>query len=290
MGLGSFVSRQGRKIYNGTGDLTDGVGDAWNDFTGKTASRDAANILAGASDKAGAVQQSMLDKTLALNEPWRQAGIGALGDLAGGLKSGAFTSPEESFSYDMPKTQGFNDPGFNFNFREDPGYAFRAAQQDQAVERSAAASGGLFSGATLSDLASKRGEMASQEYGNAYNRERGSYENSRDFGYKQNRDQLGDAISNRNFAFDNFTGAQDRKRLALSDRFNRLSTLAGLGEAATSRSGQATTQYGQQAGQNISDKANALAGGRVGGYNSQRDTVMGLGNLAMKGAGIAYGS
>jgi hypothetical protein len=52
----------------------------------------------------------------------------------------------------------------------DPGYAFREQQGMQAVNRSAAASAGLQSGAALKAAQRFGQDLASQEYGNAYNR------------------------------------------------------------------------------------------------------------------------
>lgn len=52
----------------------------------------------------------------------------------------------------------------------DPGYQFRVSEDERAVERAAAARGSNISGNVLTELASRRQEMASQEYGNVINR------------------------------------------------------------------------------------------------------------------------
>lgn len=266
----------------------DMVGNAWNDVTGKTAARDAARGQATAAGQATDLQRGAYEKNLELNKPWYDAGVSALSDLAGGVKSGAFEAPDEQFNEALPQEQ-YQAPSFNFDFKADPGYQFRLDQASKATERSAAARGGLFSGATLSDLASQSGQMASEEYGNAYNRARQGFESDRDQSYGAYRDKVGDSMQNRNFNYGVFSDKQSRKRDDLNNRFNRLSSLAGLGEAATSRQGSAATAFGQQAGDNLIGAANAKAAGRVGGYNAQRDFVMGLGNLGMKGLGMALG-
>ena len=53
---------------------------------------------------------------------------------------------------------------------DDPGYKFRLNEGQRAVERGAAARGGLFSGGSLRDLTEFSQGLASQEYGNAFNR------------------------------------------------------------------------------------------------------------------------
>jgi hypothetical protein len=52
----------------------------------------------------------------------------------------------------------------------DPGYAFRMQQGMKALDRSASARGGLMSGGALKGIADYSQGLASQEYGNAYNR------------------------------------------------------------------------------------------------------------------------
>jgi hypothetical protein len=55
-------------------------------------------------------------------------------------------------------------------FQQDPGYAFRLKEGQQALDRSAAARGGLISGGALKAAARYGQEMGSQEYTNAFNR------------------------------------------------------------------------------------------------------------------------
>ena len=53
---------------------------------------------------------------------------------------------------------------------QDPGVAFRQSEARKALEGSAAARGGLLSGSTLGGLQRQSQDLASQEYGNAFNR------------------------------------------------------------------------------------------------------------------------
>lgn len=56
------------------------------------------------------------------------------------------------------------------NWQQDPGYAFRLAEGQKALERSGSAKGMTLSGAQQKALTGYGQGMASQEYGNAYNR------------------------------------------------------------------------------------------------------------------------
>jgi hypothetical protein len=65
------------------------------------------------------------------------------------------------------------------DFNVDPGYLFRLQEGQKALDRSAAARGGLFSGGTIRASDQYNQNFASNEYGNAYNR----YQNNRQTKY-----------------------------------------------------------------------------------------------------------
>jgi hypothetical protein len=56
------------------------------------------------------------------------------------------------------------------DFQEDPGYNFRLQEGAKALDRSAAAKGGLFSGGTLKALTQYNQDFSSNEFNNAFNR------------------------------------------------------------------------------------------------------------------------
>ena len=114
------------------------------------AARDAANIQAEANRYAADIQYKMFQEQQELQKPWREAGITALNKLT-------------------PLATDYQKFGMA-QFQEDPGYAFRLAEGQKALERSAAARGGLISGNALKAAQRYGQEMGSQEYQNAFNR------------------------------------------------------------------------------------------------------------------------
>jgi hypothetical protein len=114
------------------------------------ATTQAAQIGAGASAAATAAQERMFDKQVALQEPWRAAGETALNKLT-------------------PLATNYQKFGMN-QFQQDPGYAFRLSEGQKALDRSAAARGGLISGSALKAAQRYGQDMGSQEYTNAFNR------------------------------------------------------------------------------------------------------------------------
>jgi len=117
-----------------------------------------------------AAQQRMFDKQVELQAPFREAGITAQNRMMTllGLKSNG----GEGLTVD-PNNPDFGKYGRDFgmaDYQADPGYAFRISEGMKALERSAAARGGLLSGAALKGATRFGQDLASQEYGNAYTR------------------------------------------------------------------------------------------------------------------------
>ena len=126
----------------------------------------------------------------------------------------------------------------------DPSYGFRLNQNLGAIENSAAARGMQLSGSTLKDLSRFSQDFASQEYGNAYGR---------------------------------FMGQQN-------NQFNRLASLAGIGQTASQATGataaNAFGNAGNQIGQNIMGAGNAMAAGQIGQANAIGGALNNIGNFA----------
>lgn len=220
-----------------------GIGGA---LISSNAAKQAAKGQAGAAMSAAEMQNQQFQQTREDQAPWRQAGATALGQLSDLTKSGGSLGPDSRFTYT--------------DLYSDPSYQFRLNQGLAAVQRSAAAKGGLFSGGTLKGLNDYAQGAASQEYGAAYSR--------------WNNDQ--------------------------TNAFNRLASIAGLGQTAT----QATSQAGQSATGNITNlitqganaqaagtisSANALNSGISSGMNSWMQYNM-MNKLLSGGGGGGYGT
>ena len=117
---------------------------------GSRSSSQAANVQAQAADRAADVQREIFERQVELGRPYREAGEAALNKL-------------------IPLATEYTPFGMQ-QFQQDPGYAFRLSEGQKALERSAAARGGLLGGATGKALTRYGQEMGSQEYQNAFNR------------------------------------------------------------------------------------------------------------------------
>jgi hypothetical protein len=116
---------------------------------GANAASKAADTQAGAQSQANQLAYSMFQQQQAQQEPWRQAGVTALGKLTA-------ASDYTPFSYN--------------EFTKDPGYAFRLSEGQKALDNQAAARSGLISGNALRAATAYGQNMGSQEYQNAFNR------------------------------------------------------------------------------------------------------------------------
>jgi len=120
------------------------------------AAETAAQASGAASDASVGEQRRQYDLSRADYEPFLKAGTGAVNMLAEGLRPGG------EFRGDFTAE--------DFLANKDPGYGFRLSEGIKARDRSAAARGGLLSGATLKGAEEYGQGLASQEYQNAFNR------------------------------------------------------------------------------------------------------------------------
>ena len=188
---------------------------------GSQASKSAAKTQAGAAAEATAAQERMFERQVELQEPFRKAGMAGQNRLMqllglGEDKTAADYGKYASAEFGMDK------------FTADPGYAFRVSEGMKALDRTAAARGGLISGAALRGATRYGQEMGSQEYQNAFNR----YQTSR------------------------------------ANTLNPFQSLAGVAQSSANTLTGAAGQLGQQMGSNIIGAGNAAAAGQVGAANA----------------------
>jgi hypothetical protein len=163
----------------------------------------------------------MFERQVELQEPFRQAGLKGQNRLLELLGLGEDkTAP----GYGKYATAEF---GMD-KFTADPGYAFRMSEGMKALERSAAARGGLLSGATLKGTQRYGQDLASQEYQNAFNR------------YQAER----------------------------AGTLNPYQALAGTAQTSANVLTNAAGNLGQQLGSNIIGAGNAQAAGQIGQANA----------------------
>lgn len=150
----------------------------------------------------------------------------------------------------------YQDPGdFTMEkFQQDPGYAFRLSEGLKALDRTAAARGGLISGSAMKGAMRYGQDMASQEYQNAFNR----YNQNRDFNstlFNQNRAyQTNQYNQNRNYNTDLY-------KMNRSDALGSLGSLMSSGQNAANQMGAAGQNYASGAGSTFQQAGNAGAAG-----------------------------
>jgi hypothetical protein len=174
---------------------------------GANASSKAARTQADAANRAADLQREQFERQVELQAPFREAGVRALPELEAASRYTPFGMSQ---------------------FQADPGYAFRLSEGQKALDRSAAARGGLISGGALKAAQRFGQEMGSQEYTNAFNR------------YQTER------------------GA----------RLNPLQSLAGMSQTATNQLGAAGQNYATNAGNAFGAAGQAQASGYMGVANA----------------------
>jgi hypothetical protein len=195
-------------------------------------SKKAAATQEQASREAQASNERMLERQIGLQEPFRQAGLTAQEQIMQLLGIGGDKTAEGYGS--LAKPFGME------QFQQDPGYAFRQAEGMKALERSAAARGGLLSGSTMKGIQRFGQDLASQDYQNAFNR------------YQVER----------------------------SARLNPLQSLMGSGQSATNMQTGNIGQSSQNEQANLMNAGQARASGYVGSANALSGALGSIGQAA----------
>ena len=189
-------------------------------YLGSEASNKAANTQESATNQAAQLQQEQFNQQIELQKPFRENGLAGQNRLMELLGIGGNAGAEGYGKY--AKDFSMQD------FQQDPGYGFRMSEGLKGLDRQAAARGGLISGGALKAAQRYGQDLASQEYGNAFNR------------YQTNR----------------------------TNQLNPLQSLGGLGQSSTNMMGQAGQNYANQVGEAYTGAGNARASGYMGQANA----------------------
>ena len=214
---------------------------------GANAANQAAGAQADAANRAAALQgtaqqqqlawqKEQFDRQVALQEPWRQAGMQSLNRLSAGLQPGGEFGQAPKFQFGAAEFAANRNPGQSFDF----------AQQMQALDRRFAGRGSLLSGAAAKANAFAGKQMESQEYQNAFNRALTGY----------NANQQG-----QNTMFNRLAGVADTGPTSSQQ-------IGAAGQNMANNMGNAASNYANQAGEAMMGGANARASGYAGGANA----------------------
>jgi hypothetical protein len=204
----------------------------------QSAANRATDVAAQTADQQVALQREIFEKQTELQAPFREAGLAGqnrlmellgIGGKAGAPGYGRYATAE--FGADK--------------FKADPGYAFRMSEGMKALERSAAARGGLLSGATLRGTQRFGQDLASQEYQNAFNR------------FQAER----------------------------AGTLNPFQALAGTAQSSANTLGSQAGQYGANVSNILGSYGSAAQGNIIGSGNAQASGYMGGANAIAGGVG-----
>lgn len=190
-----------------------------------SAMESASSESAAASNYAARLQNQQFQQTRKDQEPWRLAGERALQVIQ--------------------QTPDFEFTAENFNQFKDPAYDFRMQEGVNALDRSAAARGRLLSGAQDRAVTRYGSDLASQEFGNAFNR----------------------ALTTRNV------------------NLAKQQSLAGIGQSATNIVSQAGQQTAANIGNIMTQNAQTQGNLAVAGGNAMANTYGNIAQSVNQGVG-----
>lgn len=174
---------------------------------GAYSSRQASKAGLQGQREASAAEERMFNRQVELQEPFRKVGVNALPELVEASRYDPFTLEK---------------------FQADPGYQFRLREGLKALDSTAAARGGLLSGAQLRGVTRFGQELGSQEFDKAFN----------------------------------------RYNIGFQNRLNPLQSLTGMGQTTTNTLANQAGQYGQNLAQGAATAANIRASGYMNQANA----------------------
>lgn len=190
----------------------------------KDASRTAARAQENATRSNIDFQNYLFQQTREDNAPWREIGGEALAGLRDGINDGSFDLTQ-------------------FDFAASPGYEFRVAEGNKAMDRSAASRGMLMSGAQMKALTRYNQDVASDEYTNAFN----------------------------------------RNVVARTNNFNQLASLANVGQISNQQTQAARQNLGNNVTQQTTNAANAASNAAIASGNASAQAAMNTGASVNQG-------
>ena len=203
---------------------------------GSRSASKAASTQAAAAERGAELERQTAQEQLALQKRIYEEGVAR--------QQPWLTAGEEALNKLLPLSTQYT-PFGQKQFFEDPGYTFRLAEGQKALERQAAARGGLISGAALKAAQRYGQEMGSQEFMNAFNR------------YQAER----------------------------AAQLQPLQSLAGVGQTTAQQLGAAGQQYAGMAGQTALGSAASQAQAQAAAAQARASGYMGGAQAIASGLG-----
>lgn len=191
----------------------------------------AARTQADAANRSADLQKEMFDEQKRLSEDYRQAGLTGQNRLMELLGLGDNTGRARFGQY--ARDFGMQD------FQQDPGYTFRLKEGLDQIGSQARAQGGAGGGRTMMGIQKYAQGLASQEYGNAFNR------------YQTNR----------------------------ANQLQPLGSLMSSGQAAAAGQAAQAGQYGVNAGNMMGQAGQSIAAGQMGSANTMGNALASMGSM-----------
>jgi len=182
------------------------------------ATRDMARMQLQGQREAMAERQRGYEDVRKIQDPYMRMGETALGQLS--------TMPASIQPGEFDASQ------FSVESYLDPSMAYQQEQMRQQLEASAAAGGpGLRSGAFAQELQQQAGNIAAQDYGNAFGRMQ----------------------QDRAFSYQDYLNKYANQRQAIQDEMGRWTTLLGSGQGAANMTSQSRTGVATQQAESLGD-------------------------------------
>ena len=234
------------------------VGTIAGSIIGSKGAKDAADTAADAQYAGISEQRRQFDITQEQMKPYQEAGLRGLTSYEDMM--GRQDEYEGLVQSQVPDPFSFT--GEDFQTYQDPGYQFRLQEGERSLNRSAAKSGGLASGARYRGLMDLNQQMASQEFGAARGRAYQDYTTG---------------VASEQETYQRSLGSYGRQ---YTDPMSRYGELAGTGRATTTNLGEMRAGMAQNVSQSMGQAGAYQAAGTMGSARAWQQGLSSLGTLA----------
>jgi hypothetical protein len=229
----------------------------------ESSAEEAAAEQQAALDEARTYEERMYDEAQGYLSPYSEAGGGHLQALSEGIRGGEFSVGK--FDYQgRPVERSIE--SYMGNLEDNPAYQFRLNQGQKAIDRASAAGGRFGGGQTAKELMRFGQGLASQEYGNAF--DRASRERQANLGAEQSR-------------YNRAVGGYGLEQERLQNLMNQRTGMVNMGQQASGALANAALGQGSNLADIAIQQGNVAASSTMAGGN-QLGQLLGLGGSAAK--------
>lgn len=260
---------------------------------GAATQKSAANKAADASKESAAMsadtQRYMFDQLMKLQDPYNQAGLGALQQLPG-VDPTAQARQYQQQVENMPALSlpSLSLDNFNFAFNpNDPTYQYRQGEMEKTINQAAAARGNYNSRPVINALSEGNMALTADESEKQFGRALDSYNANISTALSQYGADYGRATDTYSAGYGKLTDLYNMSMGTGASDYNRLIDLIKIGQGSAGTAGQGAIATGQGLASTYGQLGNSLAATQIAKGQATSDLMSNIGQTNTQAGALA---